>query len=536
MEILQEFNFYFQNKNFEESNKIIINFLNDGSFLNLKIALAINPLALKKIEINLLEIPTLFIYSKYMINYLECINILFKYNYDCNFQDVNGKNILHHIMTIDVHDEDNEQFRINELSFKIFCYVFSNSKNLFYQKDNEGKYAIEYGIHWITDKIWIMLKELDFSKAPILNNILKSHNFYSLVHDLVFNQNDENSQIDEESLYMMISNEKNLFFGQDYTKSLCDLCILKQYYKLFDFVLPFENPKKLLCHFSYIISNKKLNLLPLSNENYMNIFLEYYCEHHNNYNISENEHNNLCDFFIQKLFTKEIPEKVINLVYKLCNKLYRLIENFISLNDALLNEWSFVVLQQCRYNSDYMWQPIDQNFYMLEDVIHYLTPREIISFLQVYKDHLDDVLINLSQNQVFLILEYFKNFTHQLNDLMFELLEKIYFYYKNDDLILKMIECNNCHNLIRRYIEEGNYHILENIKDNQQFSYIYLNFYPNYKKVNCPVCRLSNNVSFNFPLIKGCESICCVCLINNAEIFFPQCCHVNTCDDCFKKL
>ncbi len=54
--------------------------------------------------------------------------------------------------------------------------------------------------------------------------------------------------------------------------------------------------------------------------------------------------------------------------------------------------------------------------------------------------------------------------------------------------------------------------------------------------IKCPLCRKDNNLKLNQNKVKGCTDLCCICLTKPVEIFFPDCGHVCTCNDCFNKL
>jgi hypothetical protein len=55
-------------------------------------------------------------------------------------------------------------------------------------------------------------------------------------------------------------------------------------------------------------------------------------------------------------------------------------------------------------------------------------------------------------------------------------------------------------------------------------------------KINCPICRLDNKVSFKQKLIFGSLTNCCCCLSEKANVFFPECGHLCICKDCCKIL
>ena len=55
-------------------------------------------------------------------------------------------------------------------------------------------------------------------------------------------------------------------------------------------------------------------------------------------------------------------------------------------------------------------------------------------------------------------------------------------------------------------------------------------------KVKCPVCREENIVNSKTQVIYGGTVSCCVCLENEANIFFSNCGHLCVCKDCCRRL
>jgi hypothetical protein len=267
----------------------------------------------------------------------------------------------------------------------------------------------------------------------------------------------------------------------------------------------------------------------------MEKFLNCYID--NKDNISDEIDNKFSFFILQKILYSEISKSIINICYKICNNFYAYLENYIDLNIALENNWSFVVLQQCRYHSDILWQPVSVNLHILNEISEYMTIRELLSFMQVYNFWIDEIISHLSIKKIFSILEIsYSNFLPFFDTHLFIILEKIYFYHRSEDLIIKMIGCRTGHNFIRRFIEDDNYHILPLIKDIEEYKIIYSHFYPKFKNIKCPVCRKINTINFDFPLMKGIEGTCCICMTNSPQIIFPQCCHINTCSVCINNI
>lgn len=55
-------------------------------------------------------------------------------------------------------------------------------------------------------------------------------------------------------------------------------------------------------------------------------------------------------------------------------------------------------------------------------------------------------------------------------------------------------------------------------------------------KIICPICKKINEYSSNQIKIYGSEEICCVCLSNKIEVFFPNCGHACICLECSNNL
>ena len=51
-------------------------------------------------------------------------------------------------------------------------------------------------------------------------------------------------------------------------------------------------------------------------------------------------------------------------------------------------------------------------------------------------------------------------------------------------------------------------------------------------EIQCPVCRVKNIVSSKQKNVVGVDNVCCVCLVNCAQIYFPECGHVCVCSTC----
>jgi len=55
-------------------------------------------------------------------------------------------------------------------------------------------------------------------------------------------------------------------------------------------------------------------------------------------------------------------------------------------------------------------------------------------------------------------------------------------------------------------------------------------------KVNCPICRTENTIKNNHKQIYGLSDKCSICLENNVNILFPDCCHCCICNECLEKM
>jgi hypothetical protein len=54
--------------------------------------------------------------------------------------------------------------------------------------------------------------------------------------------------------------------------------------------------------------------------------------------------------------------------------------------------------------------------------------------------------------------------------------------------------------------------------------------------INCPTCRKKNTISQTQNLVVGTNIECIICSDNKANVFFPECGHVNVCVECVNKL
>jgi len=57
----------------------------------------------------------------------------------------------------------------------------------------------------------------------------------------------------------------------------------------------------------------------------------------------------------------------------------------------------------------------------------------------------------------------------------------------------------------------------------------------NFYNIKCPLCRKDNSISKSQNKIVGCDIECSVCF-EKADMFLPQCGHINICLDCIKKM
>jgi hypothetical protein len=57
-----------------------------------------------------------------------------------------------------------------------------------------------------------------------------------------------------------------------------------------------------------------------------------------------------------------------------------------------------------------------------------------------------------------------------------------------------------------------------------------------YYTINCPSCRKNNKISQNQKLVVGLNIDCIVCAENKANVFFPECGHMNVCIECVNKI
>jgi len=515
---------FLSKKQFFMVNKTIINFVSLGLYQDLKIALNINSFCLKKISVDLIGICIQFLHTNITENYLQCICLLLKYNYPPIFQNHENKNILHFIFSIS--HPTTEESELNNLVKRIIFYCTRHSKHLFYQKDIYQRYPIEYGVEWVDSEIWNYVSKLDYFKLPLLNHFNNGQKIYDMIEN---NDNNDN----EENLLNEIKKMDNILIGNE-KLNLLTICHSRSHFFLFDYLIPKENAQNVIPYLSYLISENKLSLLPLHDELFMTSFINVYLS---SIDIHGDINNTLCFYIMGKLLSNMVSKSLINLVYKLCSSFYHEIGDFIELEVALENDWSFVVLQQCRYHSDIFWHPLTSHSYILHEVIDYMTPKEIISFISVYTLFLDEIISSLSKKKINEILQSFFNrsFPH-FEEYLYRIFEKIYFYHQSEEIILKLIECRIGHSFIRRYIEDGNYHILPNIKNVPEFISIYSYFYPNFKKIACPLCRKINYVNLDFPRIKGVNGTCCVCMERSPEIVFPNCCHLNTCFLCVQSI
>lgn len=54
--------------------------------------------------------------------------------------------------------------------------------------------------------------------------------------------------------------------------------------------------------------------------------------------------------------------------------------------------------------------------------------------------------------------------------------------------------------------------------------------------IKCSICYTKNKITEHTPLIKGLILECCICMVNDANVVFTECNHINTCFECVKKL
>lgn len=110
-------------------------------------------------------------------------------------------------------------------------------------------------------------------------------------------------------------------------------------------------------------------------------------------------------------------------------------------------------------------------------------------------------------------------------------IDLINFNAKNGGTLLpKNLRCTvpNCPTFWNHTIEAHHCPICQNRS--------YVECCPIEMKLDCPVCRKENIVNSSQTGITGLEQKCSVCLDNNANVFFENCKHINTCLDCCKKL
>jgi len=514
--LFQEFH---QGKKFNQLNAMIINMISKFEYKNLKISLIINSKCLQKIRINLIQI----IMDNFEImnndSYIHCLLILNSYGYSLNFLDEKNKNILHYCFNFQT-EKSSKNFH------DLLIYCVNYYPYLFNQSDIDGKLPFEYGIIYLNDSIWNIIGNLDI---PLIKDVKKIRNLY---HQIIMME-------DERKCYNIIceilssSNKKKHFFKQKFIKPLIQILVEKSFWSVFDIIIPYENPQFLIPYLHYLIQFRRLEFLPLWNEEFMIIFLHYCDEIINpkiqpNYDSAElDESLELRKFLVSKVLY--LSSTLVNLVYKVCHHSYIEFQNLYDLETAKNKKWIFVIFQQCRFHQN--WSDIIP---FIEQVLPLMTIFEIISFCKSYPQMIKLVIGKLDFTVIRRILYFLSQNNHIYTDEYFFIIEQIYRIHKNDAVIMYMISLKIGHIFVRRYIEDGNTHILQYIRDNENYRSIYTVFFYNYKKVKCPICRENNHVNIGIPCIKGVETRCCICFENSADIIYPQCLHINTCLKCVK--